>query len=195
MAARITSTARGSLKWPGRGGGYRAERRPSLSKPAPAPERPSRISFPRFSPASASSSPPAQRTSRSRSSTKTFLFCRSISSPLRVCYMKGRGNFACRQKIYDAERSPCSPAWKRSPISRSSANGRKPRKPGIGRKSRRCRKTAPSGPKSTRGATVHRTEVPAVRTLLPHPDASASRRERHHHRQSPPLLRRPGSEG
>jgi ATP-dependent DNA helicase DinG len=26
--------------------------------------------------------------------------------PVRVCYMKGRGNYACRQKIYDAEKSP-----------------------------------------------------------------------------------------
>src|ERR1700694_4463542 len=26
--------------------------------------------------------------------------------PLQVCYMKGRSNFACRQKIYDAERDP-----------------------------------------------------------------------------------------
>src|SRR5512141_2358394 len=26
--------------------------------------------------------------------------------PLQVCYMKGRGNYACRQKIYDAEREP-----------------------------------------------------------------------------------------
>src|SRR5690349_20167393 len=26
--------------------------------------------------------------------------------PLRVCYMKGRGNYACRQKIYDAEKQP-----------------------------------------------------------------------------------------
>ncbi|HXA51157.1 MAG TPA: helicase C-terminal domain-containing protein, partial [Candidatus Acidoferrum sp.] len=26
--------------------------------------------------------------------------------PLKVCYMKGRGNYACRQKIYDAEGSP-----------------------------------------------------------------------------------------
>jgi ATP-dependent DNA helicase DinG len=26
--------------------------------------------------------------------------------PLKVCYMKGRGNYACRQKIYDAERTP-----------------------------------------------------------------------------------------
>jgi ATP-dependent DNA helicase DinG len=26
--------------------------------------------------------------------------------PLEVCYMKGRGNYACRQKIYDAEKEP-----------------------------------------------------------------------------------------
>ncbi len=29
-----------------------------------------------------------------------------FSHPLRVSYMKGRSNFACRQKIYDAEREP-----------------------------------------------------------------------------------------
>src|SRR6202049_3132793 len=27
-----------------------------------------------------------------------------FSHELKVCYMKGRSNFACRQKIYDAER-------------------------------------------------------------------------------------------
>src|SRR6202171_3460927 len=26
--------------------------------------------------------------------------------PLKVCYMKGRSNYACRQKIYDAEKEP-----------------------------------------------------------------------------------------
>ena len=31
---------------------------------------------------------------------------RHFSTPLKVCYMKGRGNYACRQKIYDAERAP-----------------------------------------------------------------------------------------
>lgn len=29
-----------------------------------------------------------------------------FTRPLQVCYMKGRGNYACRQKIYDAEREP-----------------------------------------------------------------------------------------
>src|SRR5579872_4695509 len=29
-----------------------------------------------------------------------------FARPLQVCYMKGRANFACRQKIYDADREP-----------------------------------------------------------------------------------------
>jgi ATP-dependent DNA helicase DinG len=29
-----------------------------------------------------------------------------FSSPLPVCYMKGRSNYVCRQKVYDAEREP-----------------------------------------------------------------------------------------
>ena len=29
-----------------------------------------------------------------------------FARPLKVSYMKGRGNYACRQKIYDAEREP-----------------------------------------------------------------------------------------
>jgi ATP-dependent DNA helicase DinG len=31
---------------------------------------------------------------------------RHFPHPLKVCYMKGRANYACRQKIYDAEREP-----------------------------------------------------------------------------------------
>src|SRR3984957_6046397 len=31
---------------------------------------------------------------------------RVFDQPLRVCYMKGRSNYACRQKIYEAEDSP-----------------------------------------------------------------------------------------
>lgn len=31
---------------------------------------------------------------------------KNLGSPLRVCYMKGRANYACRQKIYDAEKEP-----------------------------------------------------------------------------------------
>src|SRR5271165_5912815 len=27
-----------------------------------------------------------------------------FSTPLKVCYMKGRANYACRQKIYDADK-------------------------------------------------------------------------------------------
>ena len=29
-----------------------------------------------------------------------------LGRPLRVCYMKGRNNYLCRQKVYDAEKRP-----------------------------------------------------------------------------------------
>ncbi len=31
---------------------------------------------------------------------------RYLPQPLKVCYMKGRGNYLCRQKLYDAEKEP-----------------------------------------------------------------------------------------
>ena len=37
---------------------------------------------------------------------KDIPFLEQHLGPLRVCYMKGRGNYACRQKIYDAEKEP-----------------------------------------------------------------------------------------
>jgi ATP-dependent DNA helicase DinG len=35
-----------------------------------------------------------------------------FDGPCEVCYMKGRNNFACRQKIYDADKQPGLRAWK-----------------------------------------------------------------------------------
>ena len=37
---------------------------------------------------------------------KDIPFLEKRLGPLRACYMKGRGNYACRQKIYDAEKEP-----------------------------------------------------------------------------------------
>src|SRR5436189_1288852 len=37
---------------------------------------------------------------------KDIPFLEKHLGPLRACYMKGRSNYACRQKIYDAEREP-----------------------------------------------------------------------------------------
>lgn len=38
---------------------------------------------------------------------KDVAFLQTLSpEPLRVCYMKGRSNYLCRQKLYDAEREP-----------------------------------------------------------------------------------------
>jgi ATP-dependent DNA helicase DinG len=39
--------------------------------------------------------------------SKDLPFLQSLfEEPLRVCYMKGRANYLCRQKLYDAEREP-----------------------------------------------------------------------------------------
>src|SRR6478752_1075985 len=37
---------------------------------------------------------------------KDIPFLERHLGPLRACYMKGRANYACRQKIYDAEKEP-----------------------------------------------------------------------------------------
>ena len=37
---------------------------------------------------------------------KDIPFLEKNLGPLRACYMKGRANYACRQKIYDAEKEP-----------------------------------------------------------------------------------------
>src|SRR3954451_8307614 len=38
---------------------------------------------------------------------KDVSFLQSLfTTPLAVCYMKGRSNYLCRQKLYDAEREP-----------------------------------------------------------------------------------------
>ncbi len=37
---------------------------------------------------------------------KDIPFLEKRLGPLRACYMKGRANYACRQKIYDAEKEP-----------------------------------------------------------------------------------------
>src|SRR5579862_1302183 len=37
---------------------------------------------------------------------KDIPFLRKHLGPLRACYMKGRANYACRQKVYDAEKEP-----------------------------------------------------------------------------------------
>ena len=77
-----------------------------------------------------------------------------FSRPLEVCYMKGRDNYACRQKIYDAEKEPV--------LDRPGRGRRFPDHPRVGEdhrdsatapRSRRCPKPAPPGPRSTRAAS------------------------------------------
>ena len=116
--------------------------------------------------------------------------------PLQVCYMKGRGNYACRQKIYDAEKEPVLTGLEEVADFQIIREWEKTTEFGD----RAEIKTLPEtklrlGQDRRAPRSVHRPEVPAVRALLHHADAPARGRERHHHRQSPSLLRRSGAEG
>ena len=72
---------------------------------------------------------------------------RVLDRPLRVCYMKGRSNYACRQKIYEAEGSPVLSGWKKLRIFRSFRSGKRRRNRATGRRSARFPRTAPPGAK------------------------------------------------
>ena len=70
---------------------------------------------------------------------KDIPFLEKHLGPLRACYMKGRANYACRQKIYDAEKEPVldGPGRGRR-LPDHSRDGRRPPKPAIAPRSRRC---------------------------------------------------------
>ena len=68
---------------------------------------------------------------------KDIPFLEKHLGPLRVCYMKGRANYACRQKIYDAETGAGAGGSGRGRrFSDYSRVGENRRKPAIGRRSR-----------------------------------------------------------
>ena len=120
-----------------------------------------------------------------------------FARPLKVCYMKGRNNYACRQKIYDAEntsgahRPGRSRRFRDHPRMGKDHRDRRPRP-----RSRRCRKRPPPGPRSMRARELcSGQKCPQLRALLHHADAPAGAGKRHHHRQPSPLLRRPLAEG
>ena len=110
--------------------------------------------------------------------------------------MKGRGNYACRQKIYDAEKEPVLEGLEEVADFQMIREWEKTTETGD----RAEIKTLPGisyrmGQDRRAQRTLHRAEVPAVRALLHHADAPEGAGKRHHHRQPPPVLRRPGGEG
>ena len=118
------------------------------------------------------------------------------AGPLRVCYMKGRDNYACRQKIYDAEKEPVLDGleevadfqiireWEKT------TRNRRPR-----RNQDASRISPPPGPKSMPARDLCTgqkcPQFERCFITLMHQRAAG---KRHHHRQSPPVLRRPGRE-
>ena len=96
--------------------------------------------------------------------------------PLKVCYMKGRNNYACRQKIYDADKEPVLTGLEEVAdfqiIQRVGKDHRirRPRRDqnAAGRQLRMGQGGRPQRP-------LHRPEVPELRALLHHADAPARR--------------------
>ena len=92
-----------------------------------------------------------------------------FARPLKVCYMKGRNNYACRQKIYDAE--------KNAVLERPRRGRRFPDHPRMGedhriRRPRRDQDAARDQHRLGQGRraqrSLHRPEVRAIRPLLHH---------------------------
>ena len=72
---------------------------------------------------------------------------------LKVCYMKGRANYACRQKIYDAEREPILAGLEEVADFQIIREWEKTTESATARRSRRCPRAARPGARSMRAAT------------------------------------------
>ena len=110
--------------------------------------------------------------------------------------MKGRANYACRQKIYDAEKEPVLEGLEEVADFQIIREWEKTTETGDRAEIKTLPESSSAWAKiDARGDLLHRPEVPAVRALLHHADAPEGAGKRHHHRQSPPVFRRPGGEG
>jgi ATP-dependent DNA helicase DinG len=73
--------------------------------------------------------------------------------PLAVCYMKGRSNYVCRQKLYDAEREPVLAGLEEVTDFRIIREWEKTPGRGTVPRSRICPRGARPGLSSTRGGS------------------------------------------
>ena len=79
-----------------------------------------------------------------------------LERPLRVCYMKGRSNYACRQKIYEAEGTPMLSGLEEVADFQIIQEWEKQPNPATGRRSGRCRRTVRHGRRSMHGRNCAR---------------------------------------
>ena len=189
---RTSSPGPGSARWPRPSPASSPTAASCSPKRAPAPARRSPTSCPRSSAASACWSPPAPRTCRSRSTSRTSRCCGdALGVPFTATYMKGRGNYLCLHR-FAAMRDDIEAG---SPADRvylemvddwaASTDDRRPR--GAGRSARDLPFWASIAATSE---NCLGSECPRVRRLLRHAHAPARGRLRRRHRQSPPALRR-----
>ncbi len=99
-----------------------------------------------------------------------------LGRPLRVCYMKGRSNYACRQKIYDAENSPVLSGLEEVADFQIIQDWEKSTEIGDRAEIRTLPEDSTAWAQDRRPlGTVRRVQMQAVRALLHHPDAPARR--------------------
>ena len=117
-----------------------------------------------------------------------------FSRPLKVCYMKGRNNYACRQKIYDADKEPVLTGLEEVADFEIIREWEKTTEFGDRAEIKTLPESSTAWAKlDARSDLCTGQKCPQLRALLHHPDAPARRGERHRHRQPPPVLRRPGA--
>jgi Rad3-related DNA helicase len=95
---------------------------------------------------------------------------------IRACLMKGRANYLCRQKLYDAEKEPILEGLEEVSdfaIIREWEKSHRQRRPGHHQ--RPDRGLHRLGQARCAARDVHRLEVPSIRALLHHADARARR--------------------
>ncbi len=126
---------------------------------------------------------------------KDVPFLQEHLGELRVCYMKGRGNYLCRKKLYDLTDQPVLNGLEEINQFRIISDWEKTTETGDRAELAELPENSQLWPKlDARTDRCIGSAVPAVRPLLHHRDAPPRRRERHHHRQPSPVLRRPGDQ-
>ena len=150
----------------------------------------------RFFRVSASLFPPARRTSRSSSSSKTFRFSSSICRPTAGLLHERPQQLRVPAEDLRRRTEPVLTGLEEVADFQIIREWEKTTETGDRAEIREASRTQFRLGEDRRAARyVHRAEVPAVRALLHHADAPARARERHHHRQPPSVFRRPRAEG
>ena len=112
-----------------------------------------------------------------------------LGRPLRVCYMKGRSNYACRQKIYDAEGTPMLTGLEEVADFQIIQEWEKTTETGDRAEVTTLPENSSAWAKvDARSELCARSEMQSVRAVLYYADAPAGCGRRYYYRQSPSVF-------